>query len=49
VLDRLIGDETWPVKANLRARLNSLDELSGGILNSTVFVSILNPLLSVGK
>jgi siderophore synthetase component len=49
VLDRLIGDETWPVKANLRARLNNLDELSGGILNSTVFVSILNPLRSVGE
>ena len=49
VLDRLIDDETWPVKGNLRARLNDLDELSGGILNSTIFVSILNPLLSVSR
>ncbi|MGH2841012.1 MAG: IucA/IucC family C-terminal-domain containing protein, partial [Solirubrobacteraceae bacterium] len=47
VLDRLLDAPTWPVKGNMRTRLEDFDELGGGTANSNVFVSILNPLKSV--
>ncbi|MDQ3677257.1 MAG: hypothetical protein M3401_10720 [Actinomycetota bacterium] len=48
VLDRLLDDPIWPVKGNMRTRLEDFDELAGGTSNSNVFVSILNPLQGVG-
>lgn len=48
VLDRLLDDTTWPVKGNMRTRLEDFDELAGGTANSNVFVSILNPLKVIG-
>jgi siderophore synthetase component len=47
VFDRLLDAQTWPVKGNMRTRLEDFDELAGGTANSHVFVSILNPLLVV--
>jgi siderophore synthetase component len=44
LLDRLLDDERWPCKANLRTRLRDLDELVGDIATQSVYVTIPNPL-----
>ena len=44
LLDRLLDDERWPCKANLRTRLHDLDELVGDIATQSVYVTIPNPL-----
>jgi siderophore synthetase component len=44
LLDRLLDDERWPCKANLRTRLHELDELVGDIAEQSVYVTIANPL-----
>jgi siderophore synthetase component len=44
LLDRLLDDERWPCKANLRTRLHDLDELVGDISTQSVYVTIPNPL-----
>ena len=44
LLDRLLDDDTWPCKANLRTRLHDLDELVGDIASQSVYVRIANPL-----
>ncbi|MBJ7329842.1 MAG: hypothetical protein JHC95_08095 [Solirubrobacteraceae bacterium] len=45
LLDRLLDDERWPSKGNLRTRLHDLDELVGDISVQSVYVTIPNPLL----
>lgn len=45
LLDRLLDDETWPCKANLRTRLHDMDELVGDIATQSVYVTIPNPLI----
>ena len=37
LLDRLLDDDTWPCKANLRTRLNDMDELVGDIAEQSVY------------
>lgn len=44
LLDRVLDDERWPAKANLRTRLHDLDELVGDIATQSVYVTIPNPL-----
>ena len=44
LLDRLLDDEQWPCKANLRTRLNDMDELVGDIAEQSVYVRLPNPL-----
>ncbi|MFA4929868.1 MAG: IucA/IucC family protein, partial [Patulibacter sp.] len=44
LLDRLLDDERWPCKANLRTRIDDLDELVGDIADQSVYGSIANPL-----
>ena len=44
LLDRLLDDDTWPCKANLRTRLHDLDELVGDIASQSVYVRVANPL-----
>jgi spermidine-citrate ligase len=44
LLDRLLDDATWPCKANLRTRLNDMDELVGDIAEQSVYVTLPNPL-----
>ncbi|MGD9697116.1 MAG: IucA/IucC family siderophore biosynthesis protein [Thermoleophilia bacterium] len=44
LLDRLLDDDEWPCKANLRTRLHDLDELVGDISVQSVYVTIPNPL-----
>ena len=44
LLDRLLDDERWPCKANLRTRLHDMDELVGDISTQSVYVTIPNPL-----
>lgn len=44
LLDRLLDDDTWPCKANLRTRLHDLDELVGDIADQSVYIRIPNPL-----
>ncbi|MFT4035928.1 MAG: GNAT family N-acetyltransferase, partial [Patulibacter sp.] len=46
LLDRLLDDERWPSKANLRTRIRDLDELVGDIADQSVYVTIANPLRS---
>lgn len=46
LLDRLLDDERWPCKANLRTRIDDLDELVGDIARQSVYGSIPNPLLA---
>lgn len=45
LLDRLLDDEEWPCKANLRTRLHDMDELVGDIANQSVYVRVPNPFL----
>jgi RimJ/RimL family protein N-acetyltransferase len=44
LLDRLLDDPMWPCKANLRTRLNDMDELVGDIAEQSVYVKLPNPL-----
>lgn len=44
LLDRLLDDERWPCKGNLRTRLHDLDELVGDIATQSVYDTIPNPL-----
>jgi siderophore synthetase component len=44
LLDRLLDDDLWPCKANLRTRLNDMDELVGDIAEQSVYVRLPNPL-----
>jgi siderophore synthetase component len=44
LLDRLLDDDRWPCKANLRTRFHDLDELVGDISVQSVYVTIPNPL-----
>lgn len=44
LLDRLLDDERWPCKANLRTRVASMDELVGDTATQSVYVTIPNPL-----
>ena len=44
LLDRLLDDDRWPCKANLRTRLHDLDELVGDISTQSVYVTIPHPL-----
>jgi len=44
LLDRLLDDDTWPCKANLRTRLHDMDELVGDIAEQSVYIRIPNPL-----
>ncbi len=44
LLDRLLDDERWPCKANLRTRIGDLDELAGDFAEQSVYVTIPNPL-----
>ncbi len=44
LLDRLLDDERWPCKANLRTRLRDMDELVGDIADQSAYVTIANPL-----
>jgi hypothetical protein len=44
LLDRLLDDELWPCKGNLRTRLNDMDELVGDIAEQSVYVKLPNPL-----
>ncbi len=44
LLDRLLDDERWPCKGNLRTRLNDMDELVGDIAEQSVYVTLPNPL-----
>ncbi|WP_320670864.1 IucA/IucC family protein [Patulibacter defluvii] len=44
LLDRLLDDDRWPCKANLRTRVEDLDELVGDIAEQSVYVTIANPL-----
>lgn len=44
LLDRLLDDDRWPCKGNLRTRLCDMDELVGDIAEQSVYVSIPNPL-----
>lgn len=49
LLDRLLDDERWPCKANLRTRIDDLDELVGDIAEQSVYGSIVNPLRTGGE
>jgi siderophore synthetase component len=44
LLDRLLDDESWPCKGNLRTRMADLDELTGDFASQSVYVRIPNPL-----
>jgi spermidine-citrate ligase len=44
LLDRLLDDDRWPCKANLRTRIHDMDELVGDIATQSVYVTIPNPL-----
>jgi spermidine-citrate ligase len=44
LLDRLLDDERWPCKANLRTRFHDMDELVGDIESQSVYVTLPNPL-----
>ncbi|WP_354699361.1 hypothetical protein DSM112329_05075 [Paraconexibacter sp. AEG42_29] len=44
LLDRLLDDERWPCKGNLRTRLHDMDELVGDIATQSVYGTIPNPL-----
>ena len=44
LLDRLLDDERWPCKGNLRTRIADLDELAGDFASQSVYVTIPNPL-----
>jgi siderophore synthetase component len=44
LLDRLLDDDRWPCKGNLRSRYHDLDELVGDIETQSVYVTIANPL-----
>jgi siderophore synthetase component len=44
LLDRVLDDERWPCKANLRTRVHDLDELVGDISTQSVYVTVPNPL-----
>jgi siderophore synthetase component len=44
LLDRLLDDDHWPCKGNLRTRLHDMDELVGDIASQSVYVTIPNPL-----
>jgi len=44
LLDRLLDDETWPLKANLLTRAHDMDELVGDIVTQSVYVTTPNPL-----
>jgi siderophore synthetase component len=44
LIDRLLDDERWPCKANLRTRLADMDELVGDIAVQSVYVTVPNPL-----
>ncbi len=44
LLDRLLDDERWPCKGNLRTRIDDLDELVGDIAEQSVYGTIPNPL-----
>lgn len=47
LLDRLLDDERWPCKGNLRTRYCDLDELVGDIASQSVYVTVPNPLRSL--
>jgi siderophore synthetase component len=47
LLDRLLDDERWPCKANLRTRLHDMDELVGDIADQSVYVTVPNPIAEV--
>lgn len=44
LLDRLLDDQRWPCKGNLRTRINDMDELVGDIAEQSVYVTLPNPL-----
>jgi len=44
LLDRLLDDDRWPCKGNLRTRFHDLDELVGAIETQSVYVTVPNPL-----
>jgi siderophore synthetase component len=44
LLDRLLDDDRWPCKGNLRTRFHDMDELVGDIETQSVYVTIPNPL-----
>lgn len=44
LLDRLLDDEIWPLKANLLTRAQDMDELVGDISTQSVYVTTPNPL-----
>lgn len=48
LLDRLLDDDRWPCKGNLRTRWCEMDELVGDIAEQSVYVSIPNPLTGLG-
>ena len=48
LLDRLLDDESWPCKANLRTRVHDMDELAGDIASQSAYVRIPNPLHRAG-
>lgn len=47
LLDRLLDDDRWPCKANLRTRVHDMDELVGDISTQSVYVTVPNPLKEV--
>jgi spermidine-citrate ligase len=47
LLDRLLDDERWPCKGNLRTRYHDMDELVGDIETQSVYVTVPNPLVAV--
>lgn len=49
LLDRLLDDERWPCKGNLRTRLHDMDELVGDIETQSVYVTVPNPLMAVSS
>lgn len=44
LLDRLLDEDRWPCKGNLRTRLHDMDELVGDISVQSVYVTIPSPL-----
>jgi siderophore synthetase component len=47
LIDRLLDDERWPCKGNLRTRFHDMDELVGDIETQSVYVTVPNPLWDV--
>ncbi|MGE3620510.1 MAG: IucA/IucC family siderophore biosynthesis protein [Acidimicrobiia bacterium] len=44
LLDRLLDDDRWPCKGNLRTRVHAMDELVGDIATQSIYVTVPNPL-----